>query len=312
MRCMVIDIGSNTVKYDVFSLDGGALSPVARRSRTVRLIDRIKDGKLKKDGRKKLCETLEKYTKDAKELDCARVEAFATASLRRLNDPQKTIDKIEKETGLKVRLLSGEEEAACAFRGMLLTALPLPRHGVMLDMGGGSTEITVFKDGVKVFSHSMPFGALSLKTAFGAGPFLSKERFEEISAHAASFVPEEARTLFPGQLAAVPTGGTAKAILKLTNLLLPGRANGCEIPPDVFEELTGFFMKEDPAAAELVKAAVPERYDLMAAGLAGYAGVFASLGVKDVIVCKGGIREGYLPYIDGRDDLVYKETEAER
>ena len=43
MNCMVIDIGSNTVKYDAFSLEGGVLSPVSRGSRTVRLIDHIRE-----------------------------------------------------------------------------------------------------------------------------------------------------------------------------------------------------------------------------------------------------------------------------
>ena len=98
MRCMVIDIGSNTVKYDVFSVEGSEFTTDTHASVPLRFISYIKEGVLEKTGFELLCETLLRYKKEAEEEYCDVIAAFATASLRKIADPQPVIDRL-KEIG---------------------------------------------------------------------------------------------------------------------------------------------------------------------------------------------------------------------
>ena len=95
MRCMVIDIGSNTVKYDVFSVEGSEFTTDTHASVPLRFISYIKEGVLEKTGFELLCETLLRYKKEAEEEYCDVIAAFATASLRKIADPQPVIDRLK-------------------------------------------------------------------------------------------------------------------------------------------------------------------------------------------------------------------------
>ncbi len=304
---MVIDIGSNTVKYDIFSLKKEKIKENAHRSSAIKLIGYIKDGRLSDEGCNQLCQTLNTFLKDAEEKKCDSILAFATASLRRLEDPLPILTLIKERTGLSVKLLSGEEESMCSFLGMLLSCPDLPVKGMMLDMGGGSTEINIFNQKQSIFRYSCPFGALSLKNTLKVGCTADKHTAQKIFEAADELLPDELASYEEEGRCAVIVGGTAKACIKLTEILFPEETvkNHC-ISRTLFEKLRSFFENASQSEIDKISKLIPERYDLMAAGLNGFEAIFKRMKTEKIIVSRGGIRQGYLSFIAAHGNSVQK------
>ena len=298
MRYTVIDIGSNTVKYSLFSVRKETYTIKKRASEAVRLIGYIENGKLSEEGLEKLCDVLGAFREEALAAGCVeeRIFAFATASLRRIDKPQSVIAALEKRMGLKVVLLSGEEEARCSFLGMLSAAEEPPESGVMLDMGGGSTEIHIFGD--SSYTASLPFGALSLKNSFGVGRDLDADTERALRAYVSGAVPPEARELGEQRLDAYPVGGTARACAKLAKIFLnkDGPLTRAE-----FSALTALVSQPDDGRYETLRALFPDRFMLLSSGCTAFDELFRALGVGRVVFCTGGIREGYLLLRTGKN-----------
>lgn len=296
---MVIDIGSNTVKYDVFSLSANSPEKIAHRSNAVRLIGYVEKGKLSKEGLDILCRTLTDYAQDAVRLDCSNIFAFATAAFRLLAQPSQELESVRERTGISVRLLSGEEEARCSFIGMQMTCENLPDRGMMLDMGGGSTEINIFDGKQSLYLSSCPFGALSVKKALNVGTVLSAHQKKEISEYVKDRVPREILRFEPYGKVAVLVGGTAKACATLAKTFFQNDRN--TFGTAFFENFLKLFENSRKEEIDRVKKLLPDRYELMASGLCAFLEIFTIMHTEKIVVCSGGIREGYLSLATERE-----------
>ena len=146
MKVMIIDVGSNTVKYDIFKVEGKSFKGDKRDSTVLGFISYIdQNGIPSKEGVEKLCKVLSEYLEKARAEGCLKVLAFATASLRRCADPFAVIDTVRERTGLSIELFSGRTEAQMSLRGVLVRH-PESLSGIMADMGGGSTELNFYEN----------------------------------------------------------------------------------------------------------------------------------------------------------------------
>lgn len=294
MQRMIVDVGSNTVKYDVFRIEGSKkIKKTGHGTRPVRLLARVKDGVLTPEGMDLLCSALEAFREESLELNCERFDAFATAGVRKLKDPQNALLEVRARTGISVRLLSGEEEAACSLRGMLLTLKKPPRRGVMIDMGGGSTELNFFEDGASAWLCSCPFGVVSSRLELRLKNTLNKDEKTRLEDHVRSMLPARALSYPDHAKNAVLIGGTAKAIGRLAEYFLNVKSKK-SLSVTEFLALRDLLCEMTDEQYEAVKILCPDRHELMAAGAAAFGAIFAALGTKKVLVCPGGIREGYL------------------
>ena len=222
---------------------------------------------------------------------------FATASFRRLRDPFAVIDEVERRVGLRIDLISGEDEAELSFRGMLSTLDPCPSCGVMLDMGGGSTELNFFCRRRSVFAHSCPFGALSLKRSFDIGRSLDEERHALLRGYISSQLPKAASEFSGCARTAVLVGGTAKAYLRLAQALGSVPKDATCFRREEFAAFGRILRSPDDEQWALFKGLCPDRYELMASGGAAFEAIFDAYGCEKIEICPGGIREGYLAKI---------------
>ena len=292
MEVMIVDIGSNSIKYDIFSQN--CPYSIKHRSYVAGLIRYIKNGILTPQGMNVLVNTLQEYQKDAIKMGIP-LYAFATASLRRVSYSQAVIDEVQQRTGIHIDLVSGELESELSLKGML-SVTEHQETGLMIDMGGGSTELNVFKNESSVFSVSCPFGALSLKNEFVKDVFPTEQEAEAIKEYVSSVISPYKDQIRHDTLYMV--GGSAKAFAKL--LIHKQNAPGKRAPIFTSDDINKTASTMIPCSENdkaLLQSLLPDRYHLMLPSMIAYTTLLAYCGAKTASVSSGGVREGYYLHI---------------
>lgn len=157
----VIDIGSNSVRLVVYGLEGRAIwtgyneKVLAGLGREV-----ATTGRLSPEGVRDAIDTIRRFSVLLDALPLSERHVVATAAVREAEDGQEFCDRIAAETGLQVRVLSGEEEALYAALGVI--AGSPQAEGVVADLGGSSLELTPVSDGRPGRGVTLPLGPFAM------------------------------------------------------------------------------------------------------------------------------------------------------
>jgi len=164
-----IDIGSNSIKMTIGRADGeGGIDQLDWASEVVRLGQGLdQTGLLDEERIETAIETLKRFAAQARERGAGRIVAVATEATRAAANGGIFLDRVRKETGIDVRVIDGQEEAALTFRGVL-SGSDLTGSVVVADIGGGSTELISAHDGVVQVARSLPLGSGRLTDRFVA------------------------------------------------------------------------------------------------------------------------------------------------
>lgn len=162
MRVAIIDLGTNSVRFDVHQI--GTKNQVRllhREKLMVRLGQGVFTlGKLNPEAIRRTLQAFISFQRTASEFRVDRMVAFGTSALREASDGKRLLATIREKTGIEIRVISGVEEAKLIARGILKNEKPLKGRFGLIDIGGGSTEISICRG--KILSHSASF---SLGTA---------------------------------------------------------------------------------------------------------------------------------------------------
>jgi len=288
MNYAVTDIGSNTVKCEVFSYTDGKLLSIDFSSEQLGLISRIKSGVLPYEDISLLCETVSKY-KALAEKHNAKLYCFATESLRRVSNFDEVKKAVSNRLGLEIDLISGKDEAILSFEGFQAQS-PEIECGIMADMGGGSTEILKFDNGRPIRSNSFRFGCLSLRSEYVKGRFPTDDEKQwiinrvhnELNIH--SWIGKSNRLCL--------IGGTGSAVAKMAIEL--GFTDIPEFKKETFFELFDYFNDINNEKTELLEKHIPARVETILPGMCAYKEIIDHIGAETVYISSGGIRGGYI------------------
>lgn len=284
MRRACIDIGSNTTRLLVAECEADHLREVHQDRAFTRIGRGIaSDGVIGEAKIDEVAAVVSGQLSRARALGASEVVGVATAAIRRAHNGSALVSAIESACGLRVRILSEEEEARLAFIGATRTLghRPLGSLGVV-DVGGGSSEIVVGTAPDSVdwwFSCAIGSGDLA-DEYLRSDPPLASEMAAARACVAAAFDGVEA----PVPLEAVAVGGSAASMGRMVGALLDRAA---------FER--SFTALETERAIEVAGrfAIDPERVRLLPAGLVILEAVSNLLGTA-LQIGRGGIREGIL------------------
>lgn len=163
----VIDLGSNSVRLVVYRIDGRTLTPTLNEKVTAALgRDLIQTGTLSEGGVQAALKAIARYVAVLEALGVKRVHAVATAAVRDAADGEAFAKAVLKNTGLKLRVLSGAEEARLSALGVV-GGIP-EAHGVVGDLGGSSLELVEVNEGEIGAGETFRLGHLALGAE---GPF---------------------------------------------------------------------------------------------------------------------------------------------
>lgn len=299
-RIGIIDLGSNTIRlvaFDVSDDPGKKLKPREFREvlneKTVAGLSAYVDNGLFTDaGIERASDVLQDHLKSAKNIGCKNVQVFATAVLRNCSNSADAARAIENETGLAIDIISGEEEAHLGFVGASINQKI--EEGILVDIGGGSTELTHIERSRDLTNVSIPQGSVS---SYADQVKLILPTLDECAQIREAFVGKLAqfRSVAAAHEAALfGIGGSVRAVAKML-----GRMNGSDKPqklmtPSEVERVLQLLADDPSTFAHLAVKAAPDRLHSMVPGCIILREVMRSANATSLTVCKYGIREGYL------------------
>lgn len=221
MRVAVIDIGSNTIKLLVAArAANGGVDTVHYAVEEAR-IGRGLGGDhptLAADGLQRGATAVARLLAMARTFAPSETALVATSAVRDAVNGREFAERIRRETGHPVRILSGQEEADAIGRGLAADpALAGAQDFYLVDLGGGSLECLEFRHRRATQSVSVPLGCVRLTercVADPAAPFTATDRIAVVSAVRDTFAhaPVQFRFTLPAPAAAVATGGTVTTV----------------------------------------------------------------------------------------------------
>ncbi len=224
----VIDVGSNSICLMVaLVLRDGRLHVIEKVKDTARLRDDIGvDGTLSETGLKRALAALHGFRKILDVFD-AEVRAVATATLRAARNADEFVKRARSEAGIEIEIISGDEEARLAFLGVIEGMGAPAGEVVCADVGGGSTELVLGRDGRIVHTASVPVGALVVTRQWlGADPVpldnvaLARREIAAMLAPALQPFVDYAKNLPPGQrFQGIATSGTIQRVARISAAL---------------------------------------------------------------------------------------------
>jgi exopolyphosphatase/guanosine-5'-triphosphate,3'-diphosphate pyrophosphatase len=163
VRRAVIDVGTNSVKLLVADVLGESVQPLLEESRQTRLGKNFYDThRLQDDAIAQTARAVADFAKTAREKNAGSVRVFATSAARDAQNAHDLVSAIETASGLKLEIISGEQEADWAFQGATcgteLAKTPL----LLMDVGGGSSEFILGHGGRQIFARSFALGTVRL------------------------------------------------------------------------------------------------------------------------------------------------------
>lgn len=172
-RVGVVDVGSNSVRMVVF--DGAARSPAYFFNEKLMCglgAGLAESGRLNPEGKERALAALHRFTQLAEGMGATPLHAVATAAMREAEDGPEFCDTVLRETGLKLWVIDGEEEARLSAQGVLL-GWP-DANGLVCDIGGSSMELALVRDNQVGDRLTSPLGPLKLSNVKGGKKGLRK------------------------------------------------------------------------------------------------------------------------------------------
>lgn len=301
MNVGIIDIGSNTVRLNVYQMNNQSFTLLFSKKESIGLISYVAKHKLNLEGITKLKRCLLRFKNILEALNIFTLDAFATASLRNLDNTQEILDIIKNSLNIKIEIISGIKEGTLSFIGAM-HQIHQP-SGLYIDSGGASTEFVFFKNYANEAVTSLNIGSLSLFNKFVKKLIPSKDEILQIQ----KYIQNELQSIktpkdIPFIHTLTITGGNMRAI---RNLLVHYKWIGqdeYEFTADKIHNLLLLLSENRTKTMHLFLKIKPDRVHTMFCGLLILDCIVHYFSIHSIQICTNGIREGYLieKYLGGQ------------
>ncbi len=290
-----IDIGSNTLRM----LLGRCGSTGIESQRYLRQIARLSgqfdpEVGLHAESMQRAVEALKWFAQQAEELQATQIRAVATEAVRRAANRQEFIDSVLSATGIEIEVIDGNREAALTTTGVMSVINPLPERAIIMDIGGGSTELICLRDQAVAFQKSYPLGVVRLEEECHT----DTERQADIDAVFSDLHSQLANAgLLDSDYCLVGTAGTVTTLAAMHLELAdyqPALINNHIIPVPWLESTLERLLPLTKLEREAIIGMEPGRGDLIAHGLRITMAFCQSFQQDQIKVSDSGLLEGLL------------------
>lgn len=295
-----VDIGTNSTHMVVARLTGTGFEVITREKSQTRLGEGGGDMKKLSPAAMDRGVTALRHMRQIADAHGARIVAVATSAVREAANAAQFVRRVRDEAGIDIEVISGLEEARL-IHSAVLRALPLgEKPTILVDIGGGSTEVVVFSSHVEHFARSFKLGSVRLTHRFFSTGAPSHRVIDTARRHVESTV-EPARAEVRRHFArrAVVTSGTGETIARMCRMLdsneAPRAMNGAVFTRAQLAEVCRMLVEAgDNDSRGRLPGMDPTRADIILAGAVILDEMARSFGVKEFAYCDYALREGLL------------------
>lgn len=301
----IIDMGSNSVRLVIYYINStGATYKIDDLKRSLRLSSHLdKKGNLSAEGISITLQCLAQFKQLCESRSATHIVGVATAALRQAKNQKAVVQKIELETGIKFRILSGEEEAHYGYLAVR-SSIDM-EEAIIIDIGGGSTEISWMKDRKRQASVSLPIGAVNLTNKyFVEGSKMSRKDMKGFISDV-ELQLSNVKWLQGLNCPVIALGGTARSMAAIHQAKRRYSFDSIHnYKMDTYDiALIYHMLRRTPAAnrSEIIGLS-DGREDIIFAGVALYKVIMNYIDVEEFRISTYGIREGVC------QEIIYNKT----
>ena len=163
MKIGVIDVGTNAAKLKICKVNSEEISTLYQTRIPLRLGDDVFDNeRISETKKEQFIHTIQSFYSTCLAFEVDKIQAVATSAMRIAENAQEIIREIKSNVKLDLEVISGDEEARLIQEGLSLLDFDKTKPYLIIDVGGGSTEISIFENGEKIAAKSFELGAIRL------------------------------------------------------------------------------------------------------------------------------------------------------
>lgn len=294
-RVAVIDIGSNSARAVVYERDPtGQLRILASTRASLRLVREVdRGGRLSDEAVERVMEALADFRAIALGAGAGRILAVATAAMRDAQNGPALIERVRRELGFGVEVIDGEREAHYGFLGGV-RGLAV-EHGLLFDLGGGSMQVSRFRDRDRARAWSLPLGALRLSNAFLEEDPPSAGEVRRLKKHVRTVLEEAGVPALKARETLVGTGGTVRNLAKIDRKARGypiSRVHGYVLARAHVHEIAAQLAERPARKRESIPGLSAERGDSIVGGALAIETLMEIVEAPEIQVSGQGVREG--------------------
>lgn len=307
-RVAIIDLGSNSIRMNIINVNSnGAYYIVDQSKEMVRLSEGMGPEKtLKEEPMDRTIKTIKLFEKLMETYKVEKVWSFATAAVRSAKNGQEFIDRVKSETGHEIKVIDGKKEAYYDYLGVINT-IDI-RECLIVDIGGGSTELVLVKDRELVESISLPFGSVTLSESFLKYK-TDKESIDGLENFMRGLLDDVPWLRGNPGIPVVGLGGIIRNIARIhkvrKDISLPDIHNHKLRHKDVAYVLKQVVGKDFDEIRK-IPGISKSRVDIMAGGVVPIDCIMKYVKSDNLVISGNGLREGvfYEKYLKKREDVL--------
>ncbi|HEU4433271.1 MAG TPA: Ppx/GppA phosphatase family protein [Pyrinomonadaceae bacterium] len=302
MKFAAIDIGSNSIKLVVVDAAASDSFAVLKREREIVRLghETLLKGYISREAIRRAAKCIRRLRSVADARGAESIVAIATAAVREANNSARFVQKMEKKTGIRVAVLSGTEEArliglaawhGCSDRGAAT---------LNIDIGGGSTEISVFRKGQPLTLLSMKLGAVGLTERFLASDPPHTDQLVQLRQEIQTALKEPARALRKHKWdAATGTSGTILAVNAALRIDSAESNGNADQKPSIINlkeltQLNAMLAVMNITQRSVYAGLAIRRAEIIVAGATVLEETMRALGIESLRTCGWSLREGVI------------------
>jgi len=284
LRLAAIDIGSNAARLLISDvIIGPQGNPEFIKAALVRAPLRLgfevfDKGEIPPNKVDKVIKTMKSYKLLLDVYEVKHVKACATSAMRDATNGAEIIRKVKAETGIEIKIISGQEEASLIYENHIAENMTKEESYLYIDVGGGSTELTFFTDGKLVFKESFNIGTIRL---------LKNQVSEALWDEMKEFIKQKTKGYH--HVTAIGSGGNINKIFSLSK-----RKEGKPLPLDLlrdyFKEFSNLSVNQRMTLYHLRE----DRADVIVPALLIYINVMRWADTEEIYIPKIGLADGLI------------------
>lgn len=272
----------------------GQLTIIDRLKETVRLSEGLKDkGALNPAARQRALDCLSRFGERLRDMRASSVRTAGTSALRRASDSNEFLEQAEGALGHPIEVVSGLEEARLIYSGVTHSMPPTDGLRLVLDIGGGSTEMILGQGNKPKALESLHMGCVLMTEAHFPDGRITKARMAR-ARMAARLTLRPVKAFFRGTdtFEAVGTSGTILSTEIVAREL--GIIESNDLTPTALEQIIGRVLEFDNIANLNLRGLPERRAQVWPGGLAILVELMEGLRIEHLKVSDGALREGLL------------------